>query len=90
MKLKKKIDTYSLDDLQMVQALSNLLIGFGVKSAEDLYYLVDEIADKEFCGECERHKDDCMCRDGWAADDDGDRAYDEWKDAQLENKHNKG
>lgn len=87
----KKIDTYDLKDLQIVQTLSNLLICFGIKSAEDLYEEIDEIADKEFCGECELHNDDCDCRGQHDCDwDDGDRAYDAWKDEQLENEHNKG
>ncbi len=85
----RKIDTYDLKDLQAVQVLSNFLIEIGVKSAEDLYQEVDEIADKEFCGECEQHKDNCECTRDYDYDDSDDR-YDAWKDQQLEDEHNQG
>lgn len=57
----KKIDTESLQDLQIVQALANFLIILDIKSAEDLYAEIDEIADEDFCGDCESHKDYCEC-----------------------------
>ena len=80
----KAIDTYSLIDLQMVQQLANFLIAINVKTAEELYEEVDHIADEEFCGSCESHNDYCECNKHNDYDDDGDRAYDAWKDAQLE------
>lgn len=85
----KAIDTYDLKDLQVVQTLANFLITIDVKSAEELYSEVDEIADKEFCGECEAHNDDCECHQHHWYDDSDDR-YDAWKDRQLEDEHNQG
>lgn len=57
----KKIDIDSLEDLQLIQKLANFLIVLDIKSAEDLYQEVDDIADENFCGECESHNDYCEC-----------------------------
>ena len=57
----KKIDLESLKDIEVIQALTNFLIILNIQSAEELYEDVDYIADQEFCGECETHKNYCEC-----------------------------
>lgn len=58
---QKSIDTKVLDDLNYTYKLAIMLIKLGFKTAETLYLDVDFIFDKDFCGECELHKDYCEC-----------------------------
>lgn len=51
-----------------------------IKSATEAADEFSGIIDEEFCDRCKSAKDYCEC-----GHYDGDRAYDAWKDAQLEN-----
>lgn len=91
----KKIDKLRYEDYNGVEVLNGFFVvleKLGIKSAsaeaDETQYLLDE----EFCGDCKITKDDCDCRGQHDCDweNDGDRAYDAWKDAQLEDEHNQG
>jgi hypothetical protein len=56
-----------------------------IDSADDLENAVDHMLSTDFCRDCETMKEDCCCRSEAYRDyDDGDRAYDAWKDSQLD------
>lgn len=61
-KVKTKIDDTDLADMQILHGFTGFLIGLGVASAQEASQTVDEIIADDFCGDCERHVDDCSCR----------------------------
>ena len=84
----KKIDKLRYADyegtkvcLDIFQFLESLGIKSATDPAQESYEGIDE-----FCPECHIIHDDCDCRGQHDFDHDAaDRAYDAWKDAQLEN-----
>lgn len=83
----KKIDNLRYQDYDITHLILETLVvleSIGIKSATEAADECQSIIDDEFCGECKSDHSHCECvreRDY----DDGDRAYDAWKDAQLEN-----
>ena len=92
----KKIDNLRYEDYEgteIIIGLCSFLETLNIKSASDVVDEANEILEDEFCGQCKVTNDDCDCPkyDDHECDyDDGDRAYDAWKDAQLENEDTKG
>lgn len=88
--MKSKILNNS-DFGQMKSTISLLIFleTIGIKSASEQADTASSMYDEYFCEECETDKDSCECRiNRYDYDYDydcGDRAYDAWKDAQLEN-----
>lgn len=86
----KKIDKLRYEDyegaevcLNLCQFLETLSIKSASDSAQEFYEGLNE-----FCPECHIIKDVCGCNERYSYryydNDDGDRAYDAWKDAQME------
>jgi len=91
----KKIDKLRYEDYDGIQVCLNIfqfLELLNIKCASDPAEEFECVME-EFCEECRVIKDDCDCRGQHDYDhdrdyDDGDRAYDAWKDSQLEEKAN--
>ena len=87
----KKIDNLRYEDYKGTEVILGLLVfleNLKIKSATDAADEINGILEDEFCSECKVIHEDCDCPkyDYHECDyDDGDRAYDAWKDAQLEN-----
>ena len=89
----KKIDKLRYEDYDGTEKCLKLFLfleNLNIKSATEAADEFSSTLDDEFCSECKSTKSDCDCGNcrNYDADydyDDGDRAYDAWKDAQLEN-----
>lgn len=88
----KKIDKLRYEDYDgtaKVLGLFLFLETLNIKSATEAADEFQGIIEDEFCRECKSHVGDCDCNSCECCHerdyDDGDRAYDAWKDAQLEN-----
>jgi hypothetical protein len=80
----RKISCLQYDDLQVVKDHLEFLEVLGIDAATSSADDVNSEMEEHFCSECHEIKDDCHCyEDRYSCD--MDRAYDAWKDAQLEN-----
>ena len=88
----KKIDKLRYEDYDGIESCLNFFLFlelFNIKSASDPAEEFECVME-EFCPECKVIKDDCDCRGQHDYDHgDSDRAYDEWKDRQIEEKYDK-
>ncbi len=88
-----KIDKLRFEDYDGTQKCLNLFLFLETLKIKSAVEAADEFSstlEDEFCSECKSTKSDCDCGNCRDFDrdcdyDDGDRAYDAWKDAQLEN-----
>lgn len=86
-----KIDKLRYEDYDGTKKVLNIFLfleTLKIKSATEAADEFQGILDEEFCDGCKSAKDYCECGHHEGPDydyDDGDRAYDAWKDAQLEN-----
>lgn len=88
----KKIDKLRYKDYSGIEACLSIfqfLEMLNIKCSSDAIEEFECVME-EFCSECHIMKEDCDCRGQHDFDhdgrnyDDGDRAYDAWKDAQME------
>lgn len=85
----KTIDEQDWVEVNLTLNLFVFLETINIKSATKMADASQEILDECFCSSCESAKEYCECHQDHEYDyDDGDRAYDSWKDSQLENEDN--